>query len=70
MNPKSNAFLLLMLTALIGLVGLVLVLWLLQAWRRGLRRGKPKGRRGAGEDPWQTAGQRLQLDDVERDERS
>ncbi len=70
MKPTSNAFLLLLLTAIVGLVGLLFVVWILQAWRRNLQRGTPKPPGGPGADTWQTAGQRLELDDVEGDDRN
>lgn len=70
MDPTSRAILLLIFTATVSLVGLVFVVWLFQAWRRGLRRGKPKLPGGPGADSWQIAGQRLRLDDADRDEQS
>jgi hypothetical protein len=70
MSSPPNAFLLLLLTAIAGLAGLFFMIWLFQVWRRGLQRGKPKSPGGPGVDAWQTAGQRLKLDDASDDKQN
>ena len=69
-DSKSSAMMLLMLVAVVGLMGIMLMLWALQLWRRSLRGSLRRRRKHADEDPWVLAGQRLKLDEAEGDDES
>jgi hypothetical protein len=68
-QSPSRGLVMVMLLAVAGLIAVGLLMWIFQVWRRSLRRGgPPRGGGGPGADVWATAGQRLRVDEAERDE--